>query len=626
MARLTYQAPGVYVEEVPSAQQPIAGQGTNVAGFIGIVDDIIEYPVRNENFDPTLAQRVADARKRLQERVGTLTDQLRGGAPASGGAEEAAAKGNADQLKRDLDAANADLDAMGNAPVDVQAIQVRLDEARDSAAALEEKLGAADLPDNEKAGLEKKLRRANDDITKITDELNKANARVEAQQAQQQAVNDLQERWQQADAELQRIKDRYKEGGMSEQDYAAQLSKAQQAASASRKEFEEADEALQTAMADRGRPYLLKKFIVKPDPGDTKLVTNFSEYTRLFGPFSAYENGIPKYPNHWALTHAVYGFFINGGTRCFVSRVASAADIPAAMDNFESIEDIALVAAPGLTDQATWQALRGHCEACEDRFAILDSPEKVEDRDGLLDLQLLTYDTDDNLLPQRYKTAAFYFPWIKVCDPAKTLYDTDPASEVSLKQRGLVFVPPSGHVAGIYARTDEKRGVHKAPANEAVVGALDVKYYIGKRKQEGLNPQGVNVIRNINGAVTVWGARTIGGDMNGEWKYINVRRLFLFLRDSIDKGTQWVVFEPNDRVLWSRIVGNVSDFLRNVWRSGALFGATPEEAFYVKCDDELNPPEVRDLGQVVTEIGVAIVRPAEFVIFRITQSTGGRAV
>jgi len=126
----------------------------------------------------------------------------------------------------------------------------------------------------------------------------------------------------------------------------------------------------------------------------------------------------------------------------------------------------------------------------------------------------------------------------------------------------------------------------------------------------------------MNGNVTVWGARNIGGDSLGEWKYINVRRFAGFLEASIDRGTQWVVFEPNDPNLWSRIILNITAFLTNVWRSGALFGLTPQEAFYVKCDAELNPPEVRDLGQVITEIGVAIVRPAEFVIFRITQSTG----
>ena len=165
--------------------------------------------------------------------------------------------------------------------------------------------------------------------------------------------------------------------------------------------------------------------------------------------------------------------------------------------------------------------------------------------------------------------------------------------------------------------------MHKAPANAVVRGALEVKYYISRPKQELLNPQGVNCIRIMNGAVAVWGARTIGGDRNGEWKYINVRRFAGFLEESIDEA-QWVVFEPNDPTLWSKIRLNITAFLMNVWRNGALFGTTPEEAFYVKCDEELNPPEVRDLGQVITEIGVAIVRPAEFVIFRIAQFAGQR--
>jgi phage tail sheath protein FI len=140
-----------------------------------------------------------------------------------------------------------------------------------------------------------------------------------------------------------------------------------------------------------------------------------------------------------------------------------------------------------------------------------------------------------------------------------------------------------------------------------------------------LNPDGINVIRTFNGNITVWGARTLGGDANGEWKYISVRRLFLFLRESIDEGTQWVVFEPNTPNLWAKITRNITAFLTNVWRSGALFGNTAQEAFYVKCDAELNPPEVRDAGRVVTEIGVAVAKPAEFVIFRISQWGGPSA-
>jgi uncharacterized protein len=240
-------------------------------------------------------------------------------------------------------------------------------------------------------------------------------------------------------------------------------------------------------------------------------------------------------------------------------------------------------------------------------------------------VKLLNYNNPENVLPQTSKNAAFYFPWIEVIDPAKQLQDQDPARRIATKHRGKIYVPPSGHVAGIYARVDEQRGVHKAPGNEAVIGALDVKYYIGKNKQELLNPQGVNCIRNLNGNIRVYGARTIGGDKNGEWKYINVRRTYLFVKESIDEGTQWVVFEPNDTALWGKIRRNVTAFLTIVWRDGALFGTTPQEAFYVKCDEETNPPEVRDLGQVITEVGIAIVRPAEFVIFRLAQWAGPKA-
>ncbi|MCP4341403.1 MAG: phage tail sheath family protein [Desulfobulbaceae bacterium] len=371
------------------------------------------------------------------------------------------------------------------------------------------------------------------------------------------------------------------------------------------------------------RPYKLETFSIKDriEPFRTKLCTNFGEYTQSFGPFSADEEdepGVAKDPNHRALTHAVYGFFQNGGTRCFVCRIKNVADFKKGLEQFESIDAIAIVVAPGFTGDR-WEDVVSHCKTCEDRFAILDCPQVVGSETEL-DIKLLNYDSPNKVLPKTNKNAAYYFPWITVSDPAKQLQDQDPARNIPLKYRGRLQVPPSGHVAGIYARTDEERGVHKAPANAAIIGALNVKYYIGRPKHELLNPQGVNVIRNINGNIYVWGARTIGGDKNMEWKYLSVRRLFLFLKESIDEGTQWVVFEPNDTMLWGKINRNVRAFLTNVWRSGALFGSTPDEAFYVKCDAETNPPEVRELGQVITEIGVAIVRPAEFVIFRISQS------
>jgi hypothetical protein len=277
----------------------------------------------------------------------------------------------------------------------------------------------------------------------------------------------------------------------------------------------------------------------------------------------------------------------------------SATTVGAALDGFSAIDEIAIVAVPGALDAAVQGAVIDHCERVGDRFAVLDG-QRVTNA-----AQWTAANIKGTVSNSNY--AAMYFPWISVYDPA-----TD----------GRVVVPPSGHMAGIYARVDTERGVHKAPANVSIRGALGVESRVGKADQDGLNPAGINAIRDINGAITVWGARTLGGDANGEWKYINVRRLFLYLRESIDEGTQWVVFEPNTPALWSKITRNVTAFLTNVWRSGALFGNTPAEAFYVRCDASTNPPEVRDLGQVVTEIGVAVVRPAEFVIFRISQWAG----
>jgi hypothetical protein len=179
-------------------------------------------------------------------------------------------------------------------------------------------------------------------------------------------------------------------------------------------------------------------------------------------------------------------------------------------------------------------------------------------------------------------------------------------------------------MAGIYARSDSERGVHKAPANEIVRGALGLRYSVSRGEQDILNPKGINCIRDFSRrgrGIRVWGARTISSDAS--WRYINVRRLFIMIEESIDIGMQWAVFEPNDHKLWKKITRDVYSFLYRIWRTGALFGLTPEEAFYVKCDTETNPVETIDAGQVITEIGICPVKPAEFVIFRIGQWQSG---
>jgi uncharacterized protein len=313
---------------------------------------------------------------------------------------------------------------------------------------------------------------------------------------------------------------------------------------------------------------------------------------------------------HRNLAHAVLGFFNNGGSRCFVVYVTAEANIQAGLDALNAIDEVAIVCAPGVITEAARDAIITSCALLGDRFAILDGPSGVADL-----TKLPKVFTDGNgLRPKSTKFAAFYYPWLNVFDPGVKL--TTPGSD------GTLSVPPSGHVAGIYARVDTERGLFKSPANEAVRGALSVVHPLSKIQQDGLNPKGVNCIRGLNGNIFVWGARTVGGDDNQDSKYISVSRTMIFLRESIQEGTQWAVFEPNTPALWQTLIRNVSDFLTSMWRAGALFGATPAEAFHVKCDVENNPPEERERGKVVMDIGVAIVRPAEFVIFRVSQFTG----
>jgi phage tail sheath protein FI len=344
-----------------------------------------------------------------------------------------------------------------------------------------------------------------------------------------------------------------------------------------------------------------------------KLITNWAEFVKYFGDLVGPEQttGDPAaaavaidngYRN---LAQAVYGFFNNGGTRCYVVRVTGDADLGGALNALGPIDEIAILAIPGVTTKAVQENLIDHAENLEDRVVILDGVQNPAE----FKKDVIRGGTKNS------SYAALYFPWIKVFDPSEKLMH--PAGD------GTISVAPSGHLAGIYARVDANRGVYKAPANESVRGALDVQFRLAKADQDGLNPGGVNVIRAFNGNITVWGARTLGGDDNGEFKHVSTRRCFNLLRESIDKGTQFVVFEPNSPALWQRIKRSVSDFLLGQWRAGALFGETPEKAFFVKCDAETNPPDVREQGQVITVIGVAIVKPAEFVIFRIQQQTGG---
>ncbi|MEO3974823.1 phage tail sheath C-terminal domain-containing protein [Streptomyces sp. CAU 1734] len=263
----------------------------------------------------------------------------------------------------------------------------------------------------------------------------------------------------------------------------------------------------------------------------------------------------------------------------------------------EDIDEISVCAVPGVWSGTVESALVTHCELLRDRFAVLDP------RDGL-DIEGV------QSFRERFDTryAALYYPWLVTRDP---LTGRD------------VEVPPSGHLAGIYARVDADRGVHKAPANTVIRGIRltdGIAQDVTRRHQDVLNPRGINALRFFPGlGHRVWGARTLSSDTS--WKYINVRRLFLYLEESIDEGTQWVVFEPNDEALWALVRQTVTNFLTTVWRSGALAGTTADEAFFVACDRTTMTEDDLANGRLICVIGVAPVFPAEFVIFRIQQRT-----
>jgi phage tail sheath protein FI len=243
-----------------------------------------------------------------------------------------------------------------------------------------------------------------------------------------------------------------------------------------------------------------------------------------------------------------------------------------------------------------------HCHRTMDRLAIIDPPPGLGVQQ-IRDWRMTTSNVDS-------KFAALYWPYIEVSDP------------LSGKS---ITVPPSGHVAGIWGRNDTTRGVHKAPANETVLGALDLALNIANIEQGDLNEVGINCIRTFPGrGIRVWGARTLSSD--AAWRYVNVRRLFNYLEESIIEGTSWVVFEPNDEALWARIRRTIGAFLTNEWRKGALSGATPLEAFYVKCDRETNPQDAVNRGEVTCMIGVAPSKPAEFVVFRLAQWDDGASL
>ncbi len=287
------------------------------------------------------------------------------------------------------------------------------------------------------------------------------------------------------------------------------------------------------------------------------------------------------------LTLALRGFFDNGGRRCFVSQIAPGDPLESGLGAFDG-HDVSVVCCPDDATIANAAVMTRYCEARKDRVCILQAEQAV--------VPVATHRP-----PVQSSYAAYYHPWIEV---------------PSLDRTSQLMVPPCGHIAGVYAKTDTERGVWKAPANEVLVGVTGLSQELNEADSETLNASGIDVIRKFAAqGIRVWGARTTSPD--SEWKYVNVRRLLIYLEQSIERGLQWVVFEPNDAALWMAVRNSIENFLVGFWRAGGLQGTKPEEAFFVKCDRDTITQDDIDNGRLICVIGVAPVKPAEFVIIRI---------
>ena len=339
---------------------------------------------------------------------------------------------------------------------------------------------------------------------------------------------------------------------------------------------------------------------------------SFEQYERVFGAGDDF------------MSHAVRGFFDNGGRTAYIVNVAPAAGLDPAPDDFigqqgtevrglqalERIEHVDLLVAPDLMFQyGRSVAFRDPAQVLAVQRAMIDHCEKLHDRFCLLDA-LPGHDLEQAIAWRRQfdsSHASFYFPWIKVRK----------GEEV------LAPLPPSGHIAGMISRNDKVEGVHRAPANQPLEGIVDVAQRVRKRDRDHAFDHRVNILVPFTGrGIRIWGARTLSSDP--AFVQINVRRLFILVRKSVEKYALWVVFEPNEPSLWKKMVRSVDVFLGDLWKEGALVGAAQDEAYYVKCDEETNPPEARDAGELICEIGISPVKPAEFIVIRIHQWTRER--
>lgn len=326
------------------------------------------------------------------------------------------------------------------------------------------------------------------------------------------------------------------------------------------------------------------------------LISNMSEFIREFLPEESTQEAS-------LFATSVAGYFLNGGGKLYVVNLGDESTTISHddMSLIDAIEDISLVAAPGYVDEASEESLISHCEARKDRFAVLDTVEKPDSINSLTKVRAAGGSRPRN---SDKGVSACYAPWIETVDAITG---------------ECVNCAPSGHICGMYAAVDDTRGVHKAPANTPLRGALGLTHAISPSEQELLNTAGVNCIRIFEDSIRVWGARTLA-DASSEYRYVHVRRLVTMISQSIEQGTRWAVFEPNDLTLWNSLRREIGNFLYNLWRYGALMGAKSEDAYFVKCDSLTTTQTDIDNGRVIALIGIAPVNPAEFVIIRIGLS------
>jgi len=336
---------------------------------------------------------------------------------------------------------------------------------------------------------------------------------------------------------------------------------------------------------------------------DPRLVTSAEQFRAMYILADPTVNNDTDATTSTDLSRAVLGFFANGGTSCYVVNATSstAANAVVAIKLLEPIDDIAIIAAPGYTQATVYAELKGQAERTGDRFALLDPPTgKVTNLTSLRPPNGADRPTDSSF-------TAFYYPRIMVGPDLRGDSPTPAA------------ITPIGHIAGVYARVDGSRGVHKAPANVAILGALGVEHALTDADQDVLNQDGVNILRIFPEGVVIWGARTLlaSNAADRTYMYVNVRRLVNYIEESLQEGLRWAVFEPNTLPLRKQITRAVRGFLDGVWRDGGLFGATAEDAYYVRFPELYNTPTERSLGKLVLEIGLKVAYPAEFIIIRI---------